>query len=323
MTVPVPAHPAPSAPIAVVGECVADAFVSDTPRAVGRPGFGMEVLPGGGPANTAVALARLGTPTRFVGRLSRDVFGRMFRDRLRDSGVELDVAVAADGPSTLAVADLDGAGGARYSFHAEGAADWQWTVPELTAAVRDTPSCLHTGSLTLVRPPGAAAVEEVLGRVRPHTTVSIDPNVRPALVDPAVYRARIARWSALADILRLSDDDLGHLLPGTAVEDAAEAFHGYGARLVLITLGGQGVFASLDGHRLHVPAPRVRVVDSVGAGDAFMAGVLHKLHRDGLLGGRLDGLTPERLRAALTVGSQVAATVCTVRGADLPPPVGD
>ncbi|MDK1475237.1 carbohydrate kinase [Streptomyces sp. 549] len=326
-------HPDPQAPVAVLGECVADAFVVPGPADAPAASLGLEVLPGGGPANTAVALARLGTRTRFLGRLSTDVFGRLFREHLRSSGVDLGSSVTAAESSTLAVADLDAEGRADYSFHAEATADWQWTGEELAAATAPGMSCLHTGSLALVRPPGGAAVEDLLASARERATVSLDPNVRPLLVDPAEYRARLPRWCAAADVLRLSDDDLAHLLPGASPEQAADTFHGLGTPLVVITLGPAGVFASLDGHRLRLDAPPTEVVDTVGAGDSFMAGFLHALHHDGALGGRLTGPgspgSPDRkgrpggldegtLHAALTFGLRVAALTCAVRGANPP-----
>ncbi|RAJ55718.1 fructokinase [Streptomyces sp. Amel2xB2] len=308
-----------SAPVAVLGECVADAFVRPPATDAGTPAIGLDVLPGGGPANTAVALARLATPTRFLGRISGDVFGRLFRDHLAESGVDLSSTVGAHEPSTLAVADVDDEGRADYSFHAENTADFQWTPQELAAAADGPLSCLHTGSLALVRPPGGPAIEELLAGVRQRATVSVDPNVRPLLVEPAAYRGALPRWCAAADILRLSDDDLAHLVPeGTSLEEAAGTFHEHGARLVVVTLGADGVFASLDGEHLRVPAPPVTVVDSVGAGDSFMAGFLHSLHEAGVLGGRLDALGPEHLAAALHFGIRVAAAVCAVRGANPP-----
>ncbi|HEX5565524.1 MAG TPA: carbohydrate kinase [Streptomyces sp.] len=311
-------RPEPAAPVAVLGECVADAFVIPAPAPAAGQSIRLEVLPGGGPANTAVALARLGTPTRFLGRLSADVFGRLFREHLAASKVDLGAVVPASQPSTLAVADLDAEGRADYSFHAEGTADWQWTDRELAKAADGPMSCLHTGSLALVRPPGDEAVVRLLERVRSRATVCVDPNVRPPLVAPAVYRERLPRWCAAADILRLSDDDLGHLLPGLGPEAAADTLHAHGARLVVITLGADGALASLDGLRLRVPARPVTVVDTVGAGDSFTAGLLHALHTGGALGGRLDGLTTGLLETALAAGAAVAAETCAVRGAHPP-----
>ncbi|MFC8721846.1 carbohydrate kinase [Kitasatospora sp. NPDC057198] len=302
--------------ITVVGECVADAFVE---RDGARPGeLALRVLPGGGPANTAVALARLGTPTRFVGRISADPFGELFRAHLAGSGVDLTGTVAAAEPSTLALAALDGEGRATYSFHAEGTADWQWTGAELAAARADGSVCLHTGSLALVRDPGGPRIEELLAAARPYATVSIDPNVRPLLAAPEQYRRRLDHWCELADLLRLSEDDLHILLPGTTPEDACDRWHAAGARLVVVTLAERGALASLDGHRLRVAAPVTHVADSVGAGDSFTAGLLHSLAAQGHLGGRLDSLTPDELERACTFAARVAARTVAVPGANPP-----
>ncbi|MFJ1973891.1 carbohydrate kinase [Streptomyces sp. NPDC087903] len=301
--------------ITVLGECVADAFAEP---ASDLNELALRVLPGGGPANTAVALARLGTSARFLARLSGDVFGRLFRAHLEASGVDLSYAVAAGESSTLAVAELDATGQAAFSFHAQNTADWQWTPEELARVDLSETACVHTGSLALVREPGGAVVEEFLAAAAPRTTVSIDPNVRPLLVRPEVYRARLAHWCALADILRLSEDDLELLLPGTPPEQACDTWHAAGVRLVVITLGADGALASLDGERLRVPAVATQVVDTVGAGDSFTAGLLHHLGARGLLGGRLAGLRLDEVAEACRFGTRVAALTCSVAGPNPP-----
>ncbi|GAB2581011.1 carbohydrate kinase [Streptomyces capparidis] len=301
--------------ITVLGECVADAFAEPADDA---SELALRVLPGGGPANTAVALARLGTPARFLARLSGDVFGRLFRARLEGSGVDLSYAAAAAEPSTLAVAELDDQGQASFSFHAQNTADWQWTAAELARVDLSATACVHTGSLALVREPGAAVVEEFLAAAAPHATVSIDPNVRPLLVRPEVYRARLADWCGLADVLRLSLEDLRLLLPDTPPERACDIWHAAGARLVVITQGTDGVLASLDGERVHVPAVAVEVVDTVGAGDSFTAGLLHRLGARGLLGGRLADIRLDDVAEACRFGTRVAALTCSVAGPNPP-----
>ncbi|MFJ9811365.1 carbohydrate kinase [Streptomyces sp. NPDC101158] len=301
--------------VTVLGECVADAFTVPAPT---QGELALRVLPGGGPANTAVALARLGTPARFLARLSDDVFGRLFRDHLEASGVDLTAAVHAPEPSTLAVAELDGRGQAAYSFHAQGTADWQWTADELAATDLDSTTCLHSGSLTLVREPGGTAVEDFLTRASATATISVDPNVRPLLVAPEVYRERLPRWCALADLLRLSEDDLGLLLPGHTIERACDAWHAAGVPLVVITRGERGAVASLNGERAAVPAPPTEVVDTVGAGDSFTAGLLHHLGAKGLLGGRLTDLRVDDVFDACVFASQVAALTCGVTGPNPP-----
>lgn len=301
--------------ITVLGECVADAF---TEPATTANELALRVLPGGGPANTAVALARLGTPARFLARLSGDVFGRLFRAHLEASGVDLSYAVAAAEPSTLAVAELDAQGQAAFSFHAQGTADWQWAAEELARVDLAGTACVHTGSLALVREPGAPAIEDFLVEAARRATVSIDPNVRPLLVHPDVYRSRLARWCALADILRLSEDDLELLLPGTPPEEACDIWHAAGARLVVITRGGEGALASLDGARVRVPAVRTTVVDTVGAGDSFTAGLLHHLAAQGLLGGRLTEVRLDDVAEACRFAVRVAALTCSVAGPNPP-----
>ncbi|MEV0976396.1 carbohydrate kinase [Streptomyces sp. NPDC049915] len=301
--------------ITVLGECVADAF---TGPASASYELALRVLPGGGPANTAVALARLSTPARFLARLSGDVFGRLFRAHLEASGVDLSSAVAAAEPSTLAVAELDAEGRAAFSFHAQATADWQWTAEELAGVDLSETACVHTGSLALVREPGAAVVEDFLATAAPRATISIDPNVRPLLVDPEVYRARLTRWCDLADVLRLSEDDLELLLPGTPPERACDIWHAAGARLVVITRGADGALASLDGERLQVPAVATRVVDTVGAGDSFTAGLLHHLGARGLLGGRLKEIRLDDVAEACRFATRVAALTCSVAGPNPP-----
>ncbi|MEU8381827.1 carbohydrate kinase [Streptosporangium sp. NPDC048865] len=312
----------PSTQVAVLGECVADAFAADG----SENELTLRVLPGGGPANTAVALARLGTPARFLGRLSGDSFGALFRAHLGASGVDLTGCVEAAEPSTLAVATLDEAGQARYSFHAEGAADWAWSAAELTAERVGDVSCLHTGSLALVRAPGAEAVEETLAATAARATISIDPNVRAALVDPAVYRERMPRWCAAADMIKLSDDDLEHIHPGEPAERVCDTWHEAGVHLVVVTRGPRGALVSVAGERATVPAPPTTVVDTVGAGDSFTAGLLHRLHASGLLGGRLDRLGLDPAVEAATFAARVASLTCSVAGANPPwarrPPEG-
>ena len=301
--------------VTVLGECVADAF---TVPPSGPGELALRVLPGGGPANTAVALARLGTPTRFLARISHDAFGRLFRAHLEESGVDLSGAVAAAEPSTLAIADIDPDGQADYSFHAEGTADWQWTQAELASVDLGSAAWVHSGSLALVREPGAPRVEEFLERARATATVSIDPNVRPLLVRSEIYRERLPRWCALADVLRLSNDDLEALLPGTPPEAACDRWHAAGVRLVVITFGERGALASLDGDRTTVPAPATKVVDTVGAGDSFTAGLLHHLGTRGLSGGRLERLRIEDVAAACSFAARVAALTCAVTGPNPP-----
>jgi len=276
------------------------------------------VRPGGSPLNTAVGLARLGTPTWFRGRLASGPVGRLLHDHLTGSGVDLSGSVDAAEPATLAIATLDPAGKAAYQFYVSGTADWAWTAAELSGWPVDRVAAVHTGSLALALPPGGPLIEDLLSGLRDRVTVSIDPNLRTGLVPAAAYHDRHRRWTALADIFRLSDEDLAELAPGVPVEEVCAQWHADGVVLAVVTRGAAGALASLRGELIEVPAAPAAVVDTVGAGDAFTAGLLHSLWREGHLGGRLDGLTTDGLARALAFASRVAALTCEVPGADPP-----
>lgn len=316
--------------IAVIGEVVADAVL---PADGVRDGVAsLSVHPGGGPANTALTLARLGTHCRFGGRLSTGSLGALCRARLAESGVDLTAAVATDAPATLAIARLAEDGSATYEFYTEGTADWGWTDEELAVVVGDGQlqvvgdgqgrvTAVHTGSLALALQPSGAAIERLLGKVKDAATVSVDPNLRTLLVPLEVYRERIDAWAAVADIVRLSSEDLVQLWPGHTPEQAADRLHAAGTTLVVISLGSHGALASLAGHRVRVPTAPLGpagLVDTVGAGDSFHGGLLHHLGRADALGGRLDGLDMDTLTAAMEFASRVAAVTCSRPGADPP-----
>ncbi len=300
--------------IAVIGEAIADAL--HQPSAA--PGtLDLRVYPGGGPANTAVSLARLGTPTSFLGRFSTGALGELLHAHLRSSGVDLSASVRTDDPAALAVAFVDRDGRARYEFYLNGCADWRWQAEELGRLPADT-VCVHTGSLALAIEPGGRLIENLLAEYRRRGTVCIDPNVRPGIVDPAAYRAGIARWSSLADIIRLSDEDLPILAPERGFTEASRRWHKAGVRLVVLTQGPNGAVASLNGTVVAVPAVPVDAVDTVGAGDAFTAGLLHSLHRAGHLNNRLANLQSSDVAQAMALAAEVAARTCAVHGADPP-----
>jgi fructokinase len=302
--------------IAVIGEAVVDAFVHSGDAAPGE--LDLRLVAGGGPANTAVALSRLGSSTQFLGRLSRGVLGDLLRNHLLHSGVDLSASVIATQEATFALAAVDSVGVASYSFYRNGTADWQWTAEELASWQPDDAVAVHTGSLALALDPGGPLIERLLRDVRPRTTVSIDPNVRPGIVTVEGYRERLARWTRLADVLRLSADDLNHLHPGISLEQACDAFHGQGVRLVVVTRGALGAVASLNGDRVTVPAMDIVPVDTVGAGDAFTAGLLHSLRLQGHLGGRLETLTTGDVERAMAFAAMVSGRTCQVVGANPP-----
>ncbi len=287
--------------IAVLGEALVDLLPAE------RPGL-WRARAGGSPANVALGLGRLGVPARFYGGLSRDGWGRWIRDRLRAAGVEAAGPFSED-PTPLARVEAEAAGEARYRFYLRGTAfeavDW----PGLTPGVR----ALHAGSLAAAVSPAAEAFWAWLER-QPRIFFSFDPNVRPG-VTPASLRARF--WENLDrfDLVRLSAADLDWLAAG---EDrgAALARLRDGVPWVVLTLGAGGAVGFYGGLEVHVPPPEVKVVDTVGAGDAFGAGLLAWAQGAGVFeGAALDRAALER---ALDCATRVAAFVLARAGADPP-----
>jgi fructokinase len=295
--------------IAVVGEALIDLVVDDEGAVAARPG--------GGPFNVARTLGRLGVPTTFLGRLSRDNFGRMLRASLRGDGVALGVPAPADAPTTLAIADLDSDGAARYDFHLEDTAAADLDYPRLSAAMPHDLTAVHLGSLSLVMKPIACSVERVLAELPPDALVMVDPNCRPATIpDKDAYLDRFEGMMHRADAVKVSVEDLDYLCPGVPAEVAATTLLGEKLALVLVTDGPRPARAFLPVGELSMPVPEVPVVDTIGAGDAFGGAFLawwsaHGLGRDDL---RLPSLVRDALRAAV----QVAALTCTRAGAEPP-----
>ncbi len=308
--------------IAVVGEVVADAVLP--PDGIVDGAAHLTVHPGGGPANFAVAVSRLGSTARFAGRLSTGALGALCRAKLEASGVDLSASEDASEPATLAIAKLDESGAASYEFYTSGTADWAWTDETLAPLVDgpfpddDRPVAIHTGTLALALQPSGRVIENLLFRARAQLTVSIDPNLRTLLVPVETYRGVIDRWAALSDILRLSEDDLDQLWPGWTPEDSAAHLHELGVPLVVVSLGANGAFASLRGEPVRVPIAPTQLVDTVGAGDSFHGGMLHHLAEAGHLGGRLDTLDLDALTESLTFASKVSAITCSRAGANPP-----
>lgn len=302
--------------VAVVGENVADALMD-----VERDGNGsarFQVFSGGGPANTAVALSRLGTHAKFMSRLAKGALGELFIERLTRSGVDLSLSVAAAEPATLAIATVKDNGQAHYDFYASGTADWQWQWDELKQIDLRGAICVHAGSLGLVMEPGSALLEQLLESVRSHSTICIDPNVRTALVDSNHYRTRISAWAGLADILRLSEDDFTSVFPDLPLESMFSQWHEAGASLIVVTRGANSVVASFNGIKFEIPIPSIHVVDTIGAGDAFNAGLLHWLCATNSTGGRIDHLNAQDIHRALTFATHIAALSCAESGANPP-----
>lgn len=318
---------------AVIGTPIEDGIVAVAGEAlvdlVPAPVRGyFEIAPGGSPANVAVGLARLGVPARLLARISEDMLGRRIREHLTANGVELDHTVAASEQTSLAMVLVGPDGGPSYDFRVGGTADWQWTAPEVARALDPGPSgpvvALHSGSLALTTAPGAEVLRDLMTDAAATATISYDPNCRPALMgEPAEVLAGAHELLAVADVVKVSLEDLQWLSPGTTPQEVLDDWLGRGPALVVVTLGGEGVLAGTSaGLRSRRPGVAVAVVDTVGAGDTFSAALLAGLHLRGLLGAaarpELHELDAATLDALLDDAVLAAAITCSRRGADPP-----
>jgi fructokinase len=250
-------------------------------------------------------------------RLGRDAFGDMVRAHLRDSGVQIESGPDDDVGTSLAIATL-AAGVASYDFRIE------WDLAALAPLPVET-RCLHTGSLATALSPGKEHVIDLIEREheRARATISYDPNVRPALLgEPDAARPDIERLVALSDVVKVSDEDLRWLYPGSADQDVARSWLASGPALVVVTRGGEGVFAVTRSVEVERPAIPIDLVDTVGAGDSFSSGLLDGLRRADLLGGlRRDALSQidrATLLSIVDAAAMVAAITCSRPGANPP-----
>jgi fructokinase len=295
----------------VVGEALVDLVGQ-------RGGRTFAAHAGGSPANVALGLARLGNPVTLRTQLGRDGFGAMVRDHLADSGVLVDAGPGEDAFATsLAIAMLF-AGVATYDFRIE------WDVPSLVPVPVET-RCMHTGSLATVLEPGRTNVVDLMEREheRGRVTMSYDPNARPALMgDAATARPGVERLVSLANVVKVSDEDLAWLYPDRPYQDVARAWLASGPALVVVTRGGAGVHAVSGNVEIQRAAIPIDLVDTVGAGDSFTSGLLDGLRRADLLGfARHDALAAIDEATLLEVvdeAARVAAITCSRPGADPP-----
>ena len=312
--------------IVVIGEALID-LIEDKSTA-GR----YQAVVGGANANVAIALARAGAKQQLLARISSDAFGQKIRQRLVDNKVGLDYAIEAKEPTSVAIASIGSTGGASYSFYVENTADWGWTEQELPSQQTMAnlgATALQFGCLTMAMPPGNAVVEAWAKDFfeKDLLTLSHDVNVRPALgFDRAAERTRVERVNSFSHLIKASDDDINWLYglePGANVDQIAWDWIGDTSKIVFVTRGGDG--ASIyrkNKTKLDVASRKVKVQDSVGAGDTFCANTLAQLQQIGALGSgafdRLAGLTDKQLIKIAKVSSVAASMACEKTGAEPP-----
>jgi fructokinase len=301
--------------LTVIGEALIDLV----PRA--DPGS-YQAQPGGSPFNVAIGLARLGHRTALMARLADNAFGNLLRAHAGAEGLDLGAAPLATEPTTLAVVGLDRDGRANYDFYLQGTADWQWSEAELARQPEDT-AVLHTGSLASWTSPGSEVIYTATAKLHQgdRTLISYDPNVRPALLgEPAAGRERVERFVGVAHVVKASSEDVEWLYPDSPLGEVAECWLALGALLVIITDGPRGAEFFQPGRPpAHRPGQEVTLADTIGAGDAFTAGLLGGLARRGLVTPDLLRRCPPGLIAdVVDEAVLVSALTCERVGADPP-----
>ncbi|WP_418320960.1 carbohydrate kinase family protein [Piscinibacter sakaiensis] len=299
----------------VCGEALMDVFAS----AETDSGMALDARVGGSPFNTAVGLARLGQPVNFFGAISSGFLGERLMRTLQHEGVGTATVQRNDAATTLGLVGLDAAGVPSYSFYGDGCAD-RLLTPDAIDTLPQTVGAIHVGSYATVVEPVASTLRQLVDQYAARTLISFDPNIR-LNVEP-----ELARWRDLLDwmlprahLLKISDEDLQLLLPGTSLDDFAADVLQQGVRLLVVTRGAEGVSAWTRRTRASVAAQPVDVVDTVGAGDTFQAALLTWLSENGrLTPDGLSDLSQADLEAASRFAGQAAAITCSRRGADMP-----
>ena len=300
--------------ILVCGEALIDLFVG-APSPIG---LSAEAVAGGSPFNVAIGIGRLGRAAAFLSTLSEDTFGAFLAGKLAEAGVSAAYLQRCPNPTTLSVVATSASGEPRYSFYAPDSADRALRPEALPPHLPSEVNAVAAGSYALGVEPIASAIEVLLRREAGSRVISLDPNVRPRVVgDLTSYRERFERLLAHAHILKASDEDVHLLYPGQDLVSVARTWLQRGPRLVIVTRGAEGPLAVFGTSVVDRPAPRVDVVDTVGAGDTFHAGLLAWLDANALLTPEsIARLSLAQVTAALDFAAAAAAIVCTRRGAN-------
>jgi fructokinase len=297
--------------VLVVGEALVDIVL--------QPGAAASEHPGGSPANVALGLARLGRNAELLTRIGDDPRGRAVREYLESSGVRLLASSVTGGDTSTATVTLDASGVAKYAFNL----DWRLPTTADVLAGPNPAQCLHTGSIAAFLRPGADDVLTLVQKAVGRTTVSYDPNARPRLMgDPVRARSQVETFVRHANLVKVSDEDLAWLAPGEDPVQVAAKWLDGGRALVVVTRGDEGAIGLCRAGEVEVPASTADVVDTVGAGDSFMAGLLDYLAELDLLGPHrladLQAIGTDELAGMLRHATRIAAITCGRSGANPP-----
>ena len=304
--------------MAVMILCCGEALIDMLPRQL--PGGESTLLPavGGAVFNTAISLGRLGHDTGFFAGLSTDMFGRQLADALKNAGVDTSLCPRSDRPTTLAFVELTD-GQARYTFYDENTAG-RMLAPDAVPELDDRVEALHFGAISLISEPCGSSYEALLAREADRRVISLDPNIRANFIaDPDAHRRRMRRMIAESDIVKVSDEDLAWLEPDRDAQEVKKRWIDEGVCIVVETHGAEGASAMTNGTVVRVPAKKVDVVDTVGAGDSFDAGFLAGLKNAGCLDkSALHSIGEQELQSALELAASVAAVTVSRAGANPP-----
>ena len=289
----------------VAGEVLIDLIPDGTER---------KAVVGGGPANTAKALAKLGIATQFIDGISSDKYGQMALQELHKDNVKLDFAHFSDKPTCLAIVSLSSTGSATYEFMIEGTATFDFTPSWLPDPVINKPALLHIGTLVTAIEPAASILHTWANNLAKVAPIVFDPNIRPAVVgNRAEYVKQVERWIDISTAVKVSDDDIKWLYPDKSIDDVANEWLAKGAKLVVVTFGDKGLSAFSEKEKISVPAQKVVVADTVGAGDTVGAILVEAIIESGL-----EKLHGEVLRKMLDRAAKAAAITVSRTGA-MPP----
>jgi len=269
---------------------------------------------GGGPANTAKALSRLGIDAQFIDGISTDDFGQMAKGELISAGVKLDYVKYSDKPTCMAIVLLSDSGSATYEFVIENTATFEFTPEWLPKLRTETPSLLHMGTLATVIEPGASVLFEWAQYVAKVAPIVFDPNIRPAVIgDRDQYVTQVERWVAISSAVKVSDEDIRWLYPSLEIEQVVNNWLAKGPSLIVVTHGDKGLAGYRVGEKVSVEAIKVAVADTVGSGDTVGAILVEAIVKDGL-----DSLAGARLETMLKRAAKAAAITVSRVGANPP-----
>ena len=280
-----------------------------------RPGSDQrQAIPGGGPANTAHALARLDIPTEFIGGLSDDQYGQRMRSEFIAGRVGLTFTPEHQLPTCLAIVSIDLDGGATYEFKIDGTATFAFATENLPDPKLIQPEANYIGTLATIIEPGASILKDWIIQAKDYAPIIYDPNIRSSVIsDRSRYQEVVKEWVALSNVVKASEDDLAWLYPETDPLEIARRWVSIGVQLVVITKGENGIVGVTENQEVSIPGVKVEVIDSVGAGDTVGAVLVEALVEFGL-----EKLTSELLSHTLHRAALAAAITCSRAGANPP-----